>query len=184
MSDRDDMGQLRAEGEKWRLSFTRYLPHPPEKVWRALLEPEHLAAWFPARIDGERRAGAALRFVFEHGEGPPGDGTVLACQPPQDQDRRGVFGFTWDAETLRFELAADGDGTLLSFLNTFDELGKAARDAAGWHYCLEMLGFDLAGEEPTVDAVLRWKTIHPLYVDAFGPEAAVLGPPDSMPEYQ
>ena len=27
--------------------------HPPEKVWRALTEPEHLAHWFPTTIEGE-----------------------------------------------------------------------------------------------------------------------------------
>jgi uncharacterized protein YndB with AHSA1/START domain len=176
--DTGGLGQLASEAEHWRLSFTRHLPHPPEKVWRAITDPEHLHAWFPARVDGERRQGAALRFVFEHDEGPTTDGTVTVYDPPS------VFEFTWGVETLRFELTPDEGGTLLVFVNTFDELGKAARDAAGWHYCLELLGYDLAGEQPPDEAVQRWKTVHPLYVAAFGPEAATLGPPESMSEYQ
>ena len=28
------------------------------------------------------------------------------------------------------------------------EVGKAARDAAGWHACLDILGHHLAGEKP------------------------------------
>jgi len=32
--------------------------------------------------------------------------------------------------------------------DTFDELGKAARDAAGWDTCLDFLEWDLAGVEP------------------------------------
>lgn len=51
---------------RWRLRFVRTLPHPAEKVWRALTEPAHLAHWFPSTIDGERAAGAPLRFVFPH----------------------------------------------------------------------------------------------------------------------
>src|SRR5205085_9932689 len=39
-------GVLEQAGQQWRLRFTRHLAHPPDKVWRALTEPEHLAAWF------------------------------------------------------------------------------------------------------------------------------------------
>ncbi len=37
----------------------------------------------------------------------------------------------------RIELQADGAGTLLTLTDTFDDLGKAARDGAGWHECLD-----------------------------------------------
>src|SRR5438105_10315698 len=53
-------GELERAGDRWLLRFVRRLPHPPEKVWRALTEPEHVAAWFPADIEGERRSGAPL----------------------------------------------------------------------------------------------------------------------------
>ena len=53
----------------------------------------------------------------------------------------------WGQEILRFELQPDGeDGCVLLFTNTFDELGKAARDGAGWHSCLDLLGYDAGGE--------------------------------------
>ena len=39
------------------LRFRRRLPHPPEKVWRALTESEHLQHWMPCDLVGERRAG-------------------------------------------------------------------------------------------------------------------------------
>ena len=41
---------------------------------------------------------------------------------------------------LRFELEPDGSGSVLTLTVTFPEYGKAARDAAGWHVCLEQLG--------------------------------------------
>ena len=54
-----------------QLRFTRALAHPPEKVWAAITEPEHLAHWFPTTIDGERAAGAPLRFTFPGGQRRP-----------------------------------------------------------------------------------------------------------------
>src|ERR1700737_5024670 len=50
-----------------RLRFVRILPHPPERVWRAITEPDELIHWFPTTIEGERAAGAALRFSFPEG---------------------------------------------------------------------------------------------------------------------
>jgi uncharacterized protein YndB with AHSA1/START domain len=178
VSDSDDLGRLSHEGERHLLSFTRFLPHPPERVWRAITEPQHLSAWFPARVDGDRQAGAPLRFVFEHGEGPPGDGIVEVFDPPR------VFAFTWGPESLRFELEASDGGTVLTFVNGFDELGKAVRDAAGWHYCLERLAASLDGRELAEEPVPRWKTLERLYAQAFPPEAATLGPdPETHPDY-
>ena len=61
--DDAELGSLTRQGDRWMLTFTRRLAHPREKVWRAVTEPEHLAAWYPQEIVGERRAGAPLRLV-------------------------------------------------------------------------------------------------------------------------
>lgn len=165
-------GQLEQHDGRWRLRFTRRFPHPPEKVWRALTEPEHLAAWFPTDIEGERRTGAPLRFVFRGGEGPTIDGEMVACDPPSLLELR------WGgSETLRFELRPDGDGTLLTFVDTFDEIGKAARDAAGWHACLDALALHLDDRPAPAEPAERWQRLHATYVERFGPEAATIGPP-------
>ena len=50
-------------------------------------------------------------------------------------------------ETLRLELWAVGDGTMLVFTATFDEIGKAPRDGAGWHSSLDLLGCDVSGRK-------------------------------------
>lgn len=166
-------GQLEQSGDRWRLRFTRKLPHPPEKVWRALTEPEHIAAWFPTDIEGERRTGGSLRFVFRDGESPPVDGEMITYEPPS------VLEFRWGGdETLRFELQPDGNGSVLTFLNTFDELGKAARDAAGWHACLDVLGYHLKGERAPWTPTERWQHLHESYIERLGPEASAVGPPD------
>jgi uncharacterized protein YndB with AHSA1/START domain len=110
---------------RWQLRFTRTLPHPLEKVWRAITEPEHLAHWFPSTIEGERTAGAHLRFSFPQDLVTPIDGEMLAYQPPS------LLEFRWGADILRLELREAGDGTVLTLLDTLDERGKAARDGVG-----------------------------------------------------
>jgi uncharacterized protein YndB with AHSA1/START domain len=166
------LGQLeQRDGGRWQLRFTRRFTHPPEKVWRALTEPEHLAVWFPTDIEGERRAGAPLRFVFRRGEGPPVDGEMLAYDPPSLMELR------WGDETLRFELRPDGGGSVLTFVNAFAERGKAARDAAGWHACLDVLAHRLDGRPAPWEPGQRWAEVHPEYVARFGPEASTIGRP-------
>jgi uncharacterized protein YndB with AHSA1/START domain len=172
------LGELQDLDGRYQLRFRRTLAHPPEKVWRALTEPEHLRAWFPADIEGERAEGARLHFVFRNDEDEPGDGEMRVYDPPS------VLEFSWGEELLRFELEPEGDGTgtVLTFVNTFDELGKAARDAAGWHACLDILGHELAGEKPPWSPVERWEQVHAEYVERLGPEASTIGPPESVME--
>lgn len=135
-----EYGELDRSGGRATLRFTRRLAHPPAKVWRALTEPEHLAAWFPTTIDGERAAGAKLSFAFRDMDMPALDGEMLVCDPPS------LLELIWSDERLRFELTPDGDGTLLRFTASFDELGRAARDGAGWHACLDLMACDLSGQ--------------------------------------
>ena len=164
-------GTLERVGDRWQLRFVRTLAHPPEKVWRALTEPEHLAAWFPSDIHGERAAGARLRFVFRNGEGPPTDGEMLVYDPPRALELR------WESEILRFDLRPEGDGCVLTFVDTFDEVGKAARDGAGWHACLDVLEHHLAGSDLPWSPEEHWADVHAGYVERLGPAASTIGPP-------
>ena len=165
-----DLGTLeQLDDEFWRLRFERRLRHGRDKVWRALVEPEHLRAWFPTDIEGERKEGAALHFVFRKAEADDFDGHMLVYDEPS------VLEFQWGPDdTVRFELRDVDGGTLLLFTNRFRPVGKAARDGAGWHHCLDNLVLHLDGDAPDED---RWSQVHPEYVARFGPEAATLGPP-------
>src|SRR3954470_22438521 len=93
-----DVGALAKVGDRWELRFSRLLAHPPAKVWRAITEPEHLRAWFPADIEGERAAGAKLRFPFREDEGPTLDGEMLVYDEPR------VLALRWGDDVLRFEV--------------------------------------------------------------------------------
>jgi uncharacterized protein YndB with AHSA1/START domain len=159
---------------RWRLRFTRALDHPPEKVWRAITEPEHLASWFPTTIEGERAPGALLRFSFPGGQAPPFEGEMLAHEPPSLMELR------WGTDIVRLELRPAEGGTELTLLDTLDDRGRAARDAAGWHTCIDALAADLGGGPNPRDETSRWSEVHSGYVEAFGPEAATVGPPEGF----
>jgi uncharacterized protein YndB with AHSA1/START domain len=167
-------GQLEtSNGGEPRLRFERLLAHPQEKVWRAITEPEHLAHWFPTTIDGQRAAGARLEFVFPKGEAPPFDGEMLLFDPPSVMELR------WGPDTLRLELYPTTGGTLLVLLDTLEELGKAARDGAGWHTCLDGLAA-LLDHKNHSHARARWSEVHAVYAADFGPDATTIGPPEAM----
>ena len=59
------------------LSFECDLPDPPEKVWRALTEPELLAAWM---MPNDIKAQAGSRFAFS-GPDAPIECEVLEAEP-------------------------------------------------------------------------------------------------------
>ncbi len=51
-----------------------------------------------------------------------------------------VFESAWDTDLLRWELAPDGDGTVLTFTTWLGEVGHPAeKTAAGYHVCLDQL---------------------------------------------
>ncbi|HEV8276196.1 MAG TPA: SRPBCC family protein [Streptosporangiaceae bacterium] len=170
-------GRLDKSGDQWQVRFERRLAHRQDKVWRALTEPEHRDAWFPQRIEADRGwvAGAPLRFVSDDMPEANFDGELLVYDPPRTLEMR------WGEDLLRFELAADGDGTILTLINTFAERGTAARTAAGWHTCLDTLAYALAGQGPPWTGEERWRKVHPSYISHFGPEAATIGPPGGHP---
>ncbi|WP_188196339.1 SRPBCC family protein [Nonomuraea sp. SYSU D8015] len=137
------------------IRMQRRLPHPPEKVWRAITQPEHLAAWFPAEvtIDGDR---------ISYGFGP--DGRITHNDPPH------VFAHTWGDEHLRWELEPDGPtGTLLTFSHTFSDRHGAASFTTGWHHCILALFAHLDGRtfpyDPSAAARLHDDYIHILGLD-------------------
>jgi uncharacterized protein YndB with AHSA1/START domain len=163
-------GELLEIDGRYELRFVRPLSHPVDRVWDAITTPSGLSAWFPFDIEGPRATGAPLKFVFRAGEADDFSGTMVEFTP------RSAMELLWDGpETLRLELAPSDEGCVLTLINRFSELGKAARDGAGWHACLAALEAHLDGT--SVDASAVWQSVHASYVARFGPAAATIGPP-------
>jgi uncharacterized protein YndB with AHSA1/START domain len=126
------------------LRFERRLNHPAAKVWRAITEPDELKHWFPSTVEGEIGPGGELSFRFEHAP-------ITMAGRVTDFDSPRTFAFFWGDDHLRFELEpADGDSCLLRFTVILDAEDKAARDAAGWHQCLDGLESHLGGADGPV----------------------------------
>ncbi len=142
--------------------------------WRIAIK---LTAWFPQTVVGDLLTpGAPLRFESDGDGAPVFEGTVIRVEPPR------VLEFVWGTDVIRLDLRP-GDGVChLTLTDTMDVLGKAARDGAGWHTCLDFLEAAMGGVPPSFTSVHRWKAVHPEYVRAFGPEASSIGPP-SHSEY-
>lgn len=153
------------------IRFERRLAHPPEKVWKALTDPAELTHWFPQDLVGTFAPRARLRFVFR-GEPPVLDGEVLGDFTGEvlEFDPPRLLAYTWAGELLRWRLTPDGDGCLLVFTDTMADRGKAARDGAGWHVCLEHLDALLDRTPPPSGD--RWKQCYDAYAESFGPEVA------------
>ena len=147
------------------LRFERHLARPVGSVWRAVTELDEMRAWFPTRIETDGwTVGARLTHHFDHHDIDPLPGTVLEWDPP----RR--VSFTWGDDTITFELTPTADGGTTFVLTEELSASHAARNAAGWDYCLDRL--ELGVEQQS------WQERFDRYVAKFEP---VLGSQERPP---
>lgn len=76
---------------------------------------------------------------------------------------------------VRIELRAVKEGTELTLIDTLEERGKAARDGAGWHVCLDGLAGHLGETSEGREGTGAWSAVRAHYVECFGPEAVRSG---------
>jgi hypothetical protein len=126
--------QVRKEGDKWTLILVRELRHPPEKVWRALTEPEHLREWAPFVVDASLGTIGTVQLTWV-GTPTPLETKVTRADAPKLLE----YGDT------RWELEAVGNGTRLTLWHKIDRR-FISMGAAGWHISLDVLDHLLAGD--------------------------------------
>jgi uncharacterized protein YndB with AHSA1/START domain len=118
------------------IKIERRYPHPPKRVWRALTDRDAVSQWLMKTDEFEARVGA--KFVLRAKPQPGWRGfvecEVVECEPEK------VLAYTWvgndEGPTMlvRFELAADGDGTKLRFEHS------GFRGVGGWILARLMMG--------------------------------------------
>jgi uncharacterized protein YndB with AHSA1/START domain len=143
--------------------FTRELPHPPEQVWEALVDPQRLRDWSP--FDADRNLGstgpATLTMAGGGEEDQPSSIEVRRADAPR------VLEYTWDEDLLRWELEPGANGTRLTLRHTVAERDWLARVAAGWHICIAVMDRALAGDPVGrivgEDAKPYWQPLHEAY---------------------
>jgi uncharacterized protein YndB with AHSA1/START domain len=170
MKDNDHLGEVLRDGGLVTLRYVRELSHPPDKVWAALTESEHLRAWMPIDLVGERTVGAVLTarfwpdFVAKYGiEEPDMAAEILVWDPPRTLEWR------WDKDILRFDLTVCSVGTHLVFTTRIDtQEVPGHKTAAGYHLCLSCLREhldDRALKVPLLDQ--KTDELEALYADKF-----------------
>jgi uncharacterized protein YndB with AHSA1/START domain len=150
------------------LRFQRRLAHPPERVWAALTEPAELVRWL-GEADVELVEGGefTIRWLNTDDEGNRAvyHGSIMRLEAPRLLETRGdIHG------ELRWELAPDDGGTLLTFSSTL-ELPEEFRTKvlAGWHTHLDALEKVLdGGSVDLVNVEEVWEPVHERYVARLG----------------
>jgi len=132
--------QIRKDGDMWQLVLVRELRHPPEKVWRALTDPEHLREWAPFDADGSLATTGATVKLATVGAPKPfvTETTVTRADAPS------VLEYTWGGSDMRWELEALGAGTRMTLWTNIDRR-YISMGAAGWHICFDVLDHLLSG---------------------------------------
>jgi uncharacterized protein YndB with AHSA1/START domain len=105
----------------------------PTVLWKHLTDEGKLKFWFPCEMEFEQRKDAEILFTYA--DQKPLRGTVLEAVRPS------VLAYTWEKDTLRWELTRTADnGTQLVLLLTPGSPRHSATMAAGWH--LTIAGLD------------------------------------------
>lgn len=140
-------GELVIDGEQAVITFVRHLPYPIEAVWSAITDPEQRASWFgETTIDG--RVGGVIEMVPS---GPPMPvdqkrltGRILVWDPPRVLEHEWNQAIVEDS-VVRYELAPDGEGTVLRFSHRGLSVRNATGFGPGTHAFLDRLESFLAG---------------------------------------
>ena len=121
------------------ISFEFDLAHPPEKVWRALTDPELLAEWLLPVLDLKLERGAS--FTFKTQAYPGWDGTVN-CRFIEIEPLR-KLSYAWTVPFLdtvvTFTLSPTASGTRLSLVQS-GFTTEQKRESGGARYGWKMMG--------------------------------------------
>ena len=170
--------QVRKDGEKWTLILVRELRHSPDKVWRALTDPEHLREWAPFDADGSLgRAGATVKLTTVGAPTPHVTETKVTRA-----DTFEVLEYKWGGFDIRWQLEALGGGTRLTLWTNISHR-FIAMGAAGWHICFDVLDHLLSGTPigrmvgPDAIKLGGWRRLNAEYARQFGIESPNWPPP-------
>jgi uncharacterized protein YndB with AHSA1/START domain len=164
-----------------RLDLIRRLAAPVERVWAAITTPVRLAGWMGVEWLGPvdpltEGARFDYRFIDTNMESR---GRVLILDP------RRVFEHSWHENTppaaiIRWTLAPDEPGCVLTLSHRAGHPEDGPRTAAGWTGLIDSLATSLGEPEPPGEGMARWRAQREVYAAVFPPEALRDGRPMSV----
>lgn len=151
--DLDSLDGIEIEVERW-------LPAPPERVWRYFTEADLWPRWQGTGATLEARPGGTLEVALGGGDGTGARGAFLELDPP----RRLVFTWGWvggpledippGSTTVEVVLEAADGGTRLRLTHRGLPAGLEGMHDEGWRRYLERLVLVLDGCDPGPDPSL------------------------------
>ncbi|MEM6429631.1 MAG: SRPBCC domain-containing protein [Deinococcota bacterium] len=162
-SDTHQAGQVDIQNNEATLTFTRFLQHPPKRVWEAVTSPQEFSAWYEGKSVIDPRVGGLFQ-VFT-GDSLHWKGEILSWQPPTlfeyEYNLEPCEAFPSGVETIvRWELEPHNDGTRLTFTQT--RLKSNFGFAPAMHVFLERLEAHLK-QQPLPDFWQRFQEVAKLY---------------------
>ena len=137
----------RTDPDRCTISFERRLPARIERVWAALTVPAELTGWLADSSVDLRLGGTIIHDFDPDHDDLQVSGTILALDPPTALEYEWRFRGETES-TLRYDLVADGEWTLLTLTHRLLGVDQAAGYGAGWHAHLAALDAVLAGSQP------------------------------------
>jgi uncharacterized protein YndB with AHSA1/START domain len=137
-------------------------------VWRALTDPAELRQWAPFDSDRDLGRTGEATLTLAGAESPEtSPASVRAAEPFT------LLEYTWGDDVLRWELEPQGAGTRLTLRHTTDDGSWMPKVAAGWHICLDVADYLMAGEPigriVAEDAMnYGWERLNSAYGARFG----------------
>lgn len=156
-------------GEEWILTLVRELRHPPALVWEALTDPAQLEQWAPFNASGHLATSKTVQLSTVGTPAPlVSETTIRRAEKPT------LLEYNWGDQTLKWQLEAIPGGTRLKLWHRIDRR-FIAMGAAGWHICLDVLEYLLAGTPlgriVGPDAMnFGWPELNRQYASMFGVE--------------
>ena len=144
----------------YTVTFHRRSKHSAARLWRAITDPDEVAAWMgaPAKID--LRVGGDY-FVDFHGNGEDGlDGIIVRVE----NERK--LGYLWGWSYAEWNIEDGDDGCRYTFLqNGLADRGEDEEGLpAGWHEFFERLDDHLDGvSRSDEEHSARWQALKPAY---------------------
>ncbi|HZT65901.1 MAG TPA: SRPBCC family protein [Acidimicrobiales bacterium] len=151
-------GSIERSGETVTLHYERHLAHPVEAVWRAITDPEEVAAWSGWEVEIDLRPGG--RFVTRHQTGDRVVDRIVRVEPPHLLEHTFWEDVNPEARvTYRLDEEHGGCRLTLTHVLTMSDLRRSAeryswagdpttqipRTGAGWHRLLDRIAARLDG---------------------------------------
>jgi uncharacterized protein YndB with AHSA1/START domain len=145
----------------YTVTFERTTRHGPARLWKAITQPDEVAAWMgaPATIDLRPGGDSIIDFA---GDDAALDGIIVRVE----QERR--FAYVWGRSYTEWLIEPDGDGCRYTFVETgLTDRGEHADEeglAAGWHKFLDRFADHLDGQlRDDAEYEARWHALKPAY---------------------